>query len=74
LQKSAPQRIGNRSTAAIHASINAAALADSSSNDNNDDDDDNIKYSLFGKAPIPSRKLWEGQDNDDDYGPPPFEN
>ncbi len=92
-----PQRIGNGSTAAIRASINAAALADSGDNndnddnddnnddddndndnnddeDNNDDDDNNVEYSLFGKAPIPSRKLGEGQEDDDDNGPPPFEN
>jgi hypothetical protein len=39
LQKSAPQGIGNGSTAAIHASINAAALADSG--------DNNVKYSPY---------------------------
>ncbi len=39
LQKSTPQGIGNGSTAAIHASINAAALVDSGN--------DNIKYSPY---------------------------
>ncbi len=84
LKNSAPQRIGNGSTAAIHVSIDAAALADSGNDDDNDDDNDdnddndddnndNVEYSLFGEAPIPSRKLGEGQDDDDDDGPPPFE-
>jgi hypothetical protein len=71
LRKSAPQRIGKGSIAAIRASIDAVALANSG-NDNNDDND--IEYSLFGEAPIPSRKLGEGQDDHDDNGPPPFEN
>jgi hypothetical protein len=62
-----PQRIGNERTAAIRASINAVTLADYG-------DDDDVKYSLFGEAPIPSRKLGEGQDNDNDDSPPPFEN
>jgi hypothetical protein len=39
LQKSAPQGIGNRSTAAIRASIDAAALADSGNN--------NVEYSPY---------------------------
>ncbi len=73
--KSAPQRIGNGSTAAIHASIDAAALAGSGDDDdNNDDNYDDLKYSLFSEVPIPSRKLGEGQDDDDDDGLPPFEN
>jgi hypothetical protein len=29
---------------------------------------------LFGEAPIPSRKLGEGQVDDNDDGLPPFEN
>jgi hypothetical protein len=73
LQKSTPQRIGNGSTAAIRASIDAATLANYGNNDN-DDNDDNVKYSLFSEAPIPLRKLGEGQDDDDENGPPPFEN
>ncbi len=39
LQKFAPQGIGNGSTAAIHASINAAALANSGNN--------NVEYSPY---------------------------
>jgi hypothetical protein len=39
LQKSAPQGIGNGSTAAIHASIDAAAFADSG--------DNNVEYSPY---------------------------
>jgi hypothetical protein len=77
LQKSAPQRISNRSTAAICASIDAAALSDSGNDDDDDKDDNNnnnVMYALFGKAPIPSRKLGEGQDDGDDTGLPPFEN
>ncbi len=76
LRKFAPQRISNGSTAAICASIDAAALADSDddNDDNDNDDNNNVKYSLFGKAPIPSRKLGEGQEDDDDDGPPPFKN
>ena len=69
-----PQRIGNGSNAAIHASIDAVALADSSDGNNNNNEDNNVEYSLFGKAPIPSRKLGEGQGNDDDDGLPPFDN
>ncbi len=74
LQKSVPQRIDNRSTAAICASINAVALADSGDDNNNNNDNNNIKYSLFGEAPIPSRKPGEGQGNDDDNSLPPFDN
>jgi hypothetical protein len=64
-----PQKIGNGSTAAIHASIDAAALADSGDNDDKDGNDNNVEYSLFGEAPILSRKLGEGQDDDDDNNP-----
>jgi hypothetical protein len=74
LQKSAPQRIDNRSTAVICASIDTAALADSGNDDDNNDYDKDVEYSLFGKAPIPSRKPGEGQGNDDDNGLPPFDN
>ncbi len=74
LQQSAPQRIGNKSTAAIRASIDAVALADSGDDEDDDDEEsNNVAYSLFGKVPILSRKLGEGQDDDDDDGPPPFE-
>jgi hypothetical protein len=50
LQKSTPQGIDNGSIAAIRASIDAAALADSSNdNDNNND----AEYSFFGKLANP---------------------
>ncbi len=73
LQKLVPQRIGNVSTAAICASIDASALANSINNDNSNDND-GVEYTLFGNAPIPSRKLGEGQDNYDDDDPPPSGN
>jgi hypothetical protein len=53
LQKSAPQGIGNGTSAAIHASIDAAALANSGSDDDNEDDDDDNGYSFFKELPNP---------------------
>jgi hypothetical protein len=53
LQKSAPQRIGNGTNAAIRASIDAAALANSGSDNDNDDNDG---YSFFGGFPNPDPK------------------
>ncbi len=56
-QKYTPQGIGNGSIAAIYASINAAALADSRDDEDDDtdnnNDNDNAKYSFFGKLANP---------------------
>jgi hypothetical protein len=50
LQKYTPQGIGNGSIAAIRASIDAVALAESSNDDNDDND---AEYSFFGELANP---------------------
>jgi hypothetical protein len=53
LQKSVPQGISIRTSAAIRASINAAALAGTGSNDDDDNDDNDDGYSFFWELPNP---------------------
>jgi hypothetical protein len=56
LQKSTPQRIGNRTSAAFRASINAAALANLGGNNNDNGNDYNDGYSYFRELLNPDPK------------------